>query len=331
MCHRGKRRRGSCPTDNKDRLVFFDHPSYKPNWNKHLSYRPAAEPDAGFSDDSLQEWSLCAVPIPHRIVVSDFNYRKANLEIEENRILDNRGVGTVQSFGENVRTNAEAQRHTTVLSEIHKARERTYEGKTTATGIRAATTVHIKHHFRNDHNGTFFVTSVFHKGSQAAFLTSGFDVRSPEEQRQTHYEATFAAIASDVTFRAQRTTPWPRIPGVMVAIIEVEGSGLFAELNEYGEYKVRFPFIFRKKRSQKNSGWIRMATPLAGADNGMHFPLHKNTEVLVSFINGDPDQPVIVGALHNSEHRALISNRNPEKNIIRSSGGHFLMFNDGNL
>ena len=314
--------------DDKDRLVFFDHPSYKPTWNKPLSYRPSSEPDAGFSDDSLQEWSLCAVPLPHQIVVSNFNYRKANLDIEESRILDNRGIGTAQSFGENVRTNAEAQRHATVLSEIHKALERTYEGKTTATGIRAATTVHIKHHFRNDHNGTFFVTSVLHKGSQAAFLTSGFDVRSPKEQRQTHYEARFAAIPSDVAFRAQRTTPWPRIPGVVNAIIEAEGSGLFAELSEYGEYKVRFPFIFQKKRSQKNSGWIRMATPLAGADNGMHFPLHKNTEVLVSFINGDPDQPVIVGALHNSEHRALITNKNPGINMIRSIGGNIITMND---
>ncbi|MDA8111171.1 MAG: phage baseplate assembly protein V, partial [Nitrospiraceae bacterium] len=65
--------------------------------------------------------------------------------------------------------------------------------------------------------------------------------------------------------------------------------------------------------------------------NGMHFPLRKETEVLVAFLGGDPDQPVIVGALHNSEGRNLISNRNPEKNMIRSAGGHFLMLNDGNL
>ena len=314
--------------DKKDRLVLFDHPSYKPAWNKSLSYRPSAELDVGFSDDSLQEWSLRVVPVPHRVVVSDFNYRKANLEIEENRILDSRGKGTVQAFGENMRTNAEAQRQAAVLSEIHKARERTYEGKTTATGIRVATTVHVKHHFRNDHNGTFFVTSVVHKGSQAAFLTAGFDAQSPKEQRQTHYEATFGAVPSDVTFRAQRTTPWPRISGIVNAIIEAEGSGLFAELNEYGEYKVRFPFIFQKKRSQKNSGWIRMATPLAGDNNGMHFPLHKETEVMVAFLGGDPDQPVILGAVHNSEHRSLITNKNPGINIIRSIGGNIISIND---
>ncbi len=314
--------------DNRDRIVFFDHPSQKPAWNNSLSYRPSSELDAGFSDDSLKEWSLCAVPLPHQVVVSDFNYRKANLEIEEKKLLDSREKGTVHSFGGNLRTNAEAQKQATILSEMIRSRQRRYEGKTTATGIRAAMTVHIKHHFRSDHNGTFFVTSVVHKGSQAAFLTAGFDARSPTDQRQTHYEATIDAIPSDVTFRHPRVTPWPKIPGVVSAIIEAEGSGLFAELNEYGEYKVRFLFMFQKKRSQKNSGWIRMATPLAGADNGMHFPLHKETEVMVAFLGGDPDQPVILGAVHNSEHRALITNRNPEINMIRSIGGNIISIND---
>jgi len=314
--------------DKQDKLVFFDHPANKPAWNKHLSYRPETDLDTGFSEDSLQGWSLRAASLPHEVVVSDFNYRKANLEIEEKRILDSRGKGTIRSFGENLRTNAEAQKRAAILFEIQKSREKVYEGKTTATGIRAATTVQIKDHFRNDHNGTFFVTSVIHEGSQVAFLTSGFDVQTAKEERQTHYSATFSAIPSDVTFRPERKTPWPRISGVVNAIIEAEGSGKFAELNEYGEYKVRFPFTFRKKRSQKNSGWIRMATPLAGADNGMHFPLHKETEVMVAFIGGDPDQPVIIGAVHNSEHRSLITSKNPGINMIRSIGGNIITMND---
>ena len=56
---------------------------------------------------------------------------------------------------------------------------------------------------------------------------------------------------------------------------------------------------------QKGSGWVRLSTPLAGSDNGIHFPLHKETEVLISFLGGDQHQPVIVGALHNSEGRKL--------------------------
>jgi type VI secretion system secreted protein VgrG len=60
----------------------------------------------------------------------------------------------------------------------------------------------------------------------------------------------------------------------------------------------------------------------------MHFPLHKETEVMVAFLGGDPDQPVILGAVHNSEHRALITNKNPGINVIRSIGGHSITLND---
>jgi type VI secretion system secreted protein VgrG len=315
----------------KERIVFYDQPHQKPSWNRTLQYRPPGELDVGLSNDSLQEWVQTASLVPSRLVVQNFNYRKANLNIEESEVLDSRGKGTVQSYGGNLRTNAEAKKQATLLSETLKAGMKIFEGKCTATGIRAATTIHVKSHFQSEHNGSFFVTSVRHQGTQAAFLLSGVDPQSTGEQRQTHYEAVFSAIPSDVHFRPQRKTPWPRVPGVVTAVIDAEGSGKFAELNEYGEYKLAFSFVLQKKRPQKGSGWVRLATPLAGEDNGIHFPIHKNTEVLVSFVNGDPDQPVIVGALHNSESRNLISNMNPEKNIIRSAGGHFLMFNDGNL
>ena len=145
---------------------------------------------------------------------------------------------------------------------------------------------------------------------------------------QGRFTTSFEAILADVPFRPERKTPWPRISGVVQAIVEAEGSGKFAELNEYGEYKIQFPFSLTRKKSQKGSGWVRLATPLAGSDNGIHFPLHKDTEVLVAFLGGDPDQPVIVGALHNSEGRNLVSNKNPESSIIRTFGGTVLMIND---
>src|SRR5690606_26051910 len=61
----------------------------------------------------------------------------------------------------------------------------------------------------------------------------------------------------------------------------------------------------------RNSGWVRMATPYAGANGGadgefgMYLPLNEGTEVLVSFLNGDPDRPVIIGAVPNSDNPSL--------------------------
>lgn len=310
----------------KERIVFYDQPHQKPAWKRTLVYRPPGDPDIGFSDDSLHGWSETRHPVPEKVVVSDYNYRKAALEIREEVAVPGGGSrGIFALYGENLRTNAEAKRQATLLSEMIRCRERLFSGQATATGIRAGTTVRVTRHFRSEMEGDFFVIRVRHEGSLAGTTPGGGD------GGESHYQNFFEAIPADRPFRPERRTPWPRIEGVVEAQVEAEGSGRFAELNEYGEYKLRFYFALTRKKSQKGSGWVRLATPLAGSDNGMHFPLRKGTEVAVAFWGGDPDQPVIVGALHNSEGRNLISNLNPEKNMIRSAGGHFLMLNDGNL
>ena len=310
----------------KERLVFYDQPHQKPSWTKSLVYRPPGDLDVGFSDDSLIEFSETIRPVTGKVVVQDFNYRKANLEIREEEVLDPRGKTLLEEYGENLRTNSEAKRQAKLLAEMVRCRERRFVGKSSAIDLRAGTTINVKSHFREELNGSFFIIRACFDGS----LTESS--RGPGSvAEQGRFTTSFEAILADVPFRPERKTPWPRISGVVQAIVEAEGSGKFAELNEYGEYKVRFPFALTKRKSQKGSGWVRLATPLAGAENGMHFPLRKETEVLVAFLGGDPDQPVILGALHNSEGRNLVSNKNPEINIIRSAGGNVLMLIDGSL
>ena len=310
----------------KERLVFYDQPHQKPSWTKSLVYRPPGDLDVGFSDDSLIEFSETIRPVTGKVVVQDFNYRKANLEIREEEVLDPRGKTLIEEYGENLRTNSEAKRQAKLLAELVRCRERRFSGTSSAIEIRAGTTINVRSHFREEMNASFFVVRARFEGALTESSRGTGNVA--EQGRFTTY---FEAIPADVPFRPERKTPWPRVPGVVQAIVEAEGSGKFAELNEYGEYKVRFPFALTKRKSQKGSGWVRLATPLAGADNGMHFPLRMGTEVAVAFWEGDPDQPVILGALHNSEGRNLVSNRNPQVNVLHSAGGHFIMLDDGNL
>ncbi|WNV03604.1 phage baseplate assembly protein V [Candidatus Methylospira mobilis] len=101
-----------------------------------------------------------------------------------------------------------------------------------------------------------------------------------------------------------------------------------AELNQYGEYKVQVPFFMTQKAAYHGSAWIRMATPYAGSDHGMHFPLLKGTEVLLSFVNGDPDQPVIMGAVPNSINPNVVTNANQKQSRIRTAGGNEITLHD---
>lgn len=64
-----------------------------------------------------------------------------------------------------------------------------------------------------------------------------------------------------------------------------------------------------------------MAQPFAGPGYGMHLPLRRGTEVLVAFANGDPDRPIIVGALYNATSPSPVVGANATRHQIRSSSG----------
>ena len=82
----------------------------------------------------------------------------------------------------------------------------------------------------------------------------------------------------------------------------------------------------------KGSAWVRMASPYNGPgqseDTGFHFPLLRGAEVMLAFMDGDPDQPVIVGVLNNSLTPSSVNNKNPTLNRVVSRLGNELHLDD---
>jgi type VI secretion system secreted protein VgrG len=183
-------------------------------------------------------------------------------------------------------------------------------------------------HYRSSFNGNYLITEVEHGGSQAGVLLSGVNTPFNTDKAGTFYECKFKAIPSAKQFRPERVTPKPKILGTLTATIDDEGSGTYAQVNEYGQYKVELMYDLSDKPTNKGSAWVRMATPYAGPRNGMHFPLLKGTEVLLGFMSGDPDQPVILGAVTNSENPNVVSDQNATFNGFVTAGANMLSAND---
>ena len=144
------------------------------------------------------------------------------------------------------------------------------------------------------------------------------------------YANSFQCIPASQPFRPERRTAWPSIKGVMHARVDAEGDGKYAELDAFGRYKLVFPFDEHAAEAKpgKASRWVRLAQPYAGPGGGMHFPLLKGTEVLVTHIDGDPDRPIIAGAVPNAELPGPTSADNPSQNTIRTATGNVLQFDD---
>ena len=84
-----------------------------------------------------------------------------------------------------------------------------------------------------------------------------------------------------------------------------ETAGNLLPIDEFGRYRVELPFVNADEPGKKVTCWMRMAQPAAGAKYGTYFTLESGAEVLVAFINGDPDRPVIWGSLYNGASALL--------------------------
>ena len=114
------------------------------------------------------------------------------------------------------------------------------------------------------------------------------------------FENTFRAIPVDTPFRAPRRTPRPFIPSTQTAVV-VGKSGEEIYTDEYGRVKVQFPWDREGENDEKSSCWIRTAQGWAGKGWGSWFIPRIGMEVVVSFLDGDPDRPLITGCVYNAE------------------------------
>lgn len=314
---------------DQDKMIIADSKTMHDVGAPVVNYRPADELDTGATSDSVQTFTCRQKPLPKQVILQDYNYRKAATQLRAVAPVSERGIGDVMIYGENFRDVQEGERYAKLRAEEIVCGGKVFSGESTAVGLRSGCFMQLQRHYRAAFNGRYLVTEIEHRGSQAGALLNG--IRSPfndEGSPEIFYGNSFRAIPADVQYRPERSTQKPRVAGTMNATIDAEGSGEYAELDEYGQYKVQLPFDQTDKSANKGSARVRMATPYAGSDHGMHFPLHKNSEVLLSFIDGDPDQPVIVGAVPNSENRNIVNANTARDNRISTAGGNQIYMGD---
>ncbi|SPB14543.1 VgrG-5 [Caballeronia novacaledonica] len=295
-----------------------------------VDYRPDDEMDTGVSGRTVRDFVSRQKPLPKEVILQEFNHRKAAVPLKISETVSDDGLGQVMLYGENFRGEQEGRRYAKLRAQALVCQGRVFSGEATAVGLRSGYFARLAGHYRHDFNDTYLITEIHHRGTQAGALLAG--VRSPISDGgasgETAYRNSFRAIPASVQFRPPRTTQKPRVAGTMTAFIDSEGSGQYAELDEFGQYKVQLPFDLTDKNPNKGSARVRMATPYAGSDHGMHFPLHKGAEVLLSFSDGDPDRPVIVGAVPNSENPSVVEQASAHENRISTAGGNLLHMGD---
>jgi type VI secretion system secreted protein VgrG len=150
----------------------------------------------------------------------------------------------------------------------------------------------LEEHFRADYNARYLLTAVSHQGHQPQVLDE------EASEGEFSYSNQFSCIAEKTPFRPHRVTPRPVVRGVQTAIV-VGPSGEEIYTDEYGRVKVQFHWDRDGKNDEKSSCWIRVSQVWAGEMWGAMFIPRIGQEVIVDFIEGDPDRPIITGRVYN--------------------------------
>lgn len=295
--------------DKACKLMLADSKDYSPV--PDLEPVMFADPGSTKDYESIVRLRCRYEQTPIDVKVKDYNYTQPSLDVLGTAKVQTGGgypgeYGSVWLFGENVVTPEEAKRIAALRAEEAGCWANSYAGAGAVCDLRAGYSFKLQGHAFKDYNQSYLVTEIRHS---ARNLDQGWGGRSYEAAEsagnEAYYSNSFSAIASHVQFRPRRVTPKPRVSGVLTGFVYSETVKNLLPIDDSGRYRVELPFVNADHPTQKVTCWMRMAQPAAGAKYGTYFTLESGAEVLVVFINGDPDRPVIWGSLYNGASALL--------------------------
>jgi type VI secretion system secreted protein VgrG len=187
-------------------------------------------------------------------------------------------------------------------------------GASNAQGIEVGRLLKLTKHPRADQNDQYLITSLRINANVDAYESGN---------AAGDFRCDFSAIPAAQQFRPLRTTPKPFVQGPQTAVV-VGPGGEEIFTDKYGRVKLHFHWDRYGKKNEKSSCWVRVSHPWAGKNFGaMHVP-RIGQEVVVDFLEGDPDQPLITGRIYNAEQMPpwdLPANATQTGILSRSSKG----------
>jgi type VI secretion system secreted protein VgrG len=261
--------------------------------------------------------------VPRAHVVHDYNYRLPLVDPTGSAEAASGFGGGIVEYGAHCKTPDEALRLAQIRAEETESKHRVFTLESDLAWIASSGRFTLDGHPKLG-DTEFLITDVVHAGRFPVTMFGG--------KQEIPYTNTFHAIESSIPFRPARVTPKPRIHGVVNGVVahEIEGTeSLFARLDEQGRYLVRMMFdTSQASDRQLVSRRIRMAQPHSGANYGHHFPLKPGTEVLVGFIDGDPDRPIILLTVPNPITPSPVAQNSAPAHRIKTATGILIEMKD---
>ena len=289
------------------------------------------EPEAARArqDEGMRQWTHGSEIQPTRFTQRDFNFEKPRADLQADarpaRPLKHEYQAKLDVFdypGEYTER-AEGQRLAAIRVEEMRHQFDLFEGESNAAGLATGGLFRLSGHPRADQNQEYLIVGASYRVEESP---------AESELAQTElFSVRLTAIPSAQNYQAPRHTPKPIVQGPQTAIV-VGKAGEEIHTDKYGRVKVQFHWDRYGTNDQNSSCWVRVSHPWAGKGWGMIAIPRIGQEVIVEFLEGDPDRPIITGRVYNADQMppyALPGNMTQTGIKTRSTlGGGVANFNE---
>ncbi|WP_461538337.1 type VI secretion system Vgr family protein [Spongorhabdus nitratireducens] len=164
------------------------------------------------------------------------------------------------------------------------------EGASSLSSFFAGGRFKLEHHPDSSEQGEYLLLEVIHHFS------------AEETGSELHYSNSFRCIPADVDYRPLPAFEKPKVLGLQSAIVTGPSSEEI-HMDDYNRIKVQFHWDTEGKGDDSSSCWVRVAQHMAGNSFGTQFVPRVGDEVLISFLDSDPDRPLVVGSVYNETNK----------------------------
>lgn len=277
-------------TDSKHTLVLTDHHSQVPpcpgaskvRMTATQSYLMAEEPVVtGFEVDHTA--------VTEKIELKDYDFEKPSASLtasvsgnQKDEVYDYPGGYIVKGDGD---------RYARLRLEQKEAERELARGESNVPAFTCGHKFDLTEHPNRALDGGYHLLRVRHTAAISNYTTAGGEY---------DYSNSFDAIPSSVPYRPPLATPRALVLGSQTAVV-VGPGGEEIYVDKFARVKVQFHWDRQGKKDQNSSCWVRVSSAWAGKNWGMIQIPRIGQEVIIDFLEGNPDQPIITGRVYNAD------------------------------
>ena len=286
-------------------FYFFRHENGKHTMvlaDRESSYKPLLEDKVRcplsrheVANDRIDEWEHQFEFVTGKWTQTDYDFKKPKVSLAStvNTIVELPGINSFERYdypGQYVERRVGDTETRTRMEETEVGYDVVRGTGTYRSFVPGGTFTLVEHSAENEQGKSYVLTTVYHSASADNYGTG---------DGGSHYSNRFECIPDTVVFRPARLTPIPKVVGVQTAVV-VGPSGEEIYCDEFGRIKVQFHWDREGKSNENSSCWIRCMQSSAGNTWGTVFLPRIGQEVVVDFLEGDPNRPIVIGLAYNA-------------------------------